>query len=211
MKRFREIIQSTKAPGTSDLWINKGKLKYFDGGWRDLGGNEQVSWNNIQGKPELSTVATSGSYNDLSDTPTIPEAYTLPVSSNTVLGGVKIGEGINISSDGTISCSPSSGGSASVLNISDWQDNGTATAEQIQTIKSALNNNIPLIVKNGINTLTWQCVSLSNENSLLGNPMLAIDLVRVSYDTNTDSYKIVGHSWTIDEENGTLHLHTANL
>lgn len=211
MRIFNRIIQDSKAPNTFDLWINKGKLKYFDGGWKDLGGNEQVSWNDIQGKPELSAVATSGSYNDLSDTPTIPEAYTLPVASNTVLGGVKIGEGINVGPDGTISCSPSSGGSALVLNISNWQDNGTATSEEIQTIKNALNNNIPLIVKNGTNTLTWQCVSLSNENDILGNPMLAIDLVRMSYDTNTDSYKIIGHLWSIEENTGTLHLHTANL
>lgn len=54
MKRFREIIQDNIAPSTSDLWINKGKLKYFDGGWKDLGGSEQVSWNNIQDNPILS-------------------------------------------------------------------------------------------------------------------------------------------------------------
>lgn len=28
MKRFRDIIQDTKAPSTSDLWINNGELKY---------------------------------------------------------------------------------------------------------------------------------------------------------------------------------------
>lgn len=37
MKRFREIIQDNTAPSTSDLWITGGKLKYFDGGWKDLG------------------------------------------------------------------------------------------------------------------------------------------------------------------------------
>ena len=89
MKRFREIIQDNTAPSTSDLWINKGKLKYFDGGWKDLGGNEQVSWNDIQGKPELSAVATSGSYNDLSDKPKIPSAYALPIATTSTLGGVK--------------------------------------------------------------------------------------------------------------------------
>lgn len=54
MKRFREIIQDNTAPSTSDLWINKGKLKYFDAGWKDLGGSEQVSWDNIQDNPILS-------------------------------------------------------------------------------------------------------------------------------------------------------------
>lgn len=45
---------------------------------------------------DLSTVATSGSYNDLSDKPSIPEAYELPVASATVLGGVKVGSGLSI-------------------------------------------------------------------------------------------------------------------
>ena len=38
---------------------------------------------------ELAVVAKSGSYNDLSDRPTIPYAYTLPVASANTLGGVK--------------------------------------------------------------------------------------------------------------------------
>lgn len=55
---------------------------------------------------DLATVATSGSYNDLSDKPTIPSAYTLPTASNTVMGGVKIGSNISVSS-GTISITKS--------------------------------------------------------------------------------------------------------
>ena len=50
----------------------------------------------------LATVATSGSYNDLTDTPTIPAAYTLPYATSSVLGGVKIGSNIS-ASYGTIS------------------------------------------------------------------------------------------------------------
>lgn len=46
----------------------------------------------------LSTVATSGSYNDLSNKPTIPSQYVLPTASATVLGGVKVGSGLGISS-----------------------------------------------------------------------------------------------------------------
>lgn len=68
MRRFREIIQDNIAPGTSDLWITNGKLKYFDGGWKDLGGNEQVSWDDIQDNPILSNgdgtkyLADNGTY-----------------------------------------------------------------------------------------------------------------------------------------------------
>lgn len=40
MKRFRNIIQDTKAPSTSDLWINNGGLKYYtSNGWKAIAGN----------------------------------------------------------------------------------------------------------------------------------------------------------------------------
>lgn len=55
---------------------------------------------------DLATVATSGSYNDLSDKPTIPSAYTLPTASSAVMGGVKIGSNISVTS-GTISITKS--------------------------------------------------------------------------------------------------------
>lgn len=58
----------------------------------------------------LSTVATSGSYNDLSNKPTIPPAYTLPTASTTTLGGVKVDGSTITINNGVISAS-SSGGS----------------------------------------------------------------------------------------------------
>lgn len=60
----------------------------------------------ILNKPTLATVATSGSYNDLEDKPIIPvlpDPYVLPMASSEILGGVKIGDGINLTEDGTIS------------------------------------------------------------------------------------------------------------
>lgn len=54
----------------------------------------------------LSTVATSGSYNDLTNKPTIPSAYTLPNATSSALGGVKIGSNISVA-DGTISITKS--------------------------------------------------------------------------------------------------------
>lgn len=126
MKRFREIIQDNTAPSTSDLWITGGKLKYFDGGWKDLGGREQISWGDIQEKPEFAAVATTGSYNDLSDKPTIPSAYTLPVATASVLGGVKSSTtgttperdySVEINADGTMK-----------VNVP-WTDNNTTYAQ----------------------------------------------------------------------------------
>ena len=39
---------------------------------------DSVNWENVVGKPTFATVATSGSYNDLTNKPTIPTAYTHP-------------------------------------------------------------------------------------------------------------------------------------
>ena len=46
----------------------------------------------------LATVATTGDYNDLTNKPSIPAASTLPTASSSVLGGVKIGSNISVSS-----------------------------------------------------------------------------------------------------------------
>lgn len=54
----------------------------------------------------LAAVATSGSYDDLTNKPTIPSAYTLPTASTTVMGGVKIGSNISVS-NGVISLNKS--------------------------------------------------------------------------------------------------------
>ena len=62
-----------------------------------------VDWNDVGNKPNFATVATSGSYEDLTNKPTIPEPYTLPTASTDTLGGVKVdGETITIA-DGVIS------------------------------------------------------------------------------------------------------------
>ncbi len=50
----------------------------------------------------LAKVATSGSYNDLSDK---PDANVLPIASTSTLGGVKIGSDLSIASDGVLSVS----------------------------------------------------------------------------------------------------------
>lgn len=41
----------------------------------------------------------SGSYNDLTDKPTIPDAYVLPTGSATVKGGFKVGSGLTVTGD----------------------------------------------------------------------------------------------------------------
>lgn len=111
MRRFRDIIEDIKAPSIQNLWLNDGKLKYYgENGWQDIKGQDAptIKWDDIEDKPKtfapsshthtksditdfptLAAVATSGSYNDLSNKPTIPSAYTLHIASASALGGVK--------------------------------------------------------------------------------------------------------------------------
>lgn len=51
----------------------------------------------------LAAVATSGSYADLSNKPSIPSAYTLPVATSATLGGVRQGSNVTIDGSGVIS------------------------------------------------------------------------------------------------------------
>mgnify|MGYP000163786556 CR=1 FL=1 len=51
----------------------------------------------------LSSVATSGDYNDLSNKPSIPTAYTLPKATGSVLGGIKVGANLSIDANGILS------------------------------------------------------------------------------------------------------------
>ena len=67
------------------------------------GSSPAIAYSSLTGAPALATVATSGSYTDLSNKPTIPSAYTLPAATATVLGGVKQGSNTTIAADGTIS------------------------------------------------------------------------------------------------------------
>ena len=57
----------------------------------------------------LAPVALTGSYNNLSDTPTIPDPYTLPEASDTVLGGVKVGAGLSVAEGGTLNATATPG------------------------------------------------------------------------------------------------------
>lgn len=97
-----------------------GKFLNEKGEWAEPAGTEQVNsdWNATSGKgqilnkPNLATVATSGSYADLSGKPTIPAAAnnsTITINGN----GTKIDSfTVNASSNKTINITPSNIGAA---------------------------------------------------------------------------------------------------
>lgn len=89
---------------------------------------------------DLAAVAKSGSYNDLSNKPTIPSAYTLPNATSSTLGGVKVGSNISVS-NGTISVTKSNVTSAlgyTPATTNNVSFTGT-TMVQTLTVSSALN------------------------------------------------------------------------
>ena len=51
----------------------------------------------------LATVATSGSYNDLTNKPAVPAEYSLPNASASSLGGIKVGSNLIIDDNGVLS------------------------------------------------------------------------------------------------------------
>ena len=92
----------------------------------------------------------SGSYNDLTDKPTIPEAYTLPIASETTLGGVKpvaktdaMTQSVGVDEAGalwTAEASGSGGGSGGIgYYEAEWTlDEGVAS----------VSHNLPCVTKN---------------------------------------------------------------
>ena len=62
---------------------------------------------------DIAEVAKTGSYNDLTDKPAIPSEYELPIASASQLGAVKIGNGLNVDEDGTVSVAGGTGGGGS--------------------------------------------------------------------------------------------------
>lgn len=142
-----------------------------------------ASGNNIANtyatKASLASVATSGSYNDLANKPTIPSAYKLPSATSSVLGGVKVGSNITVKS-GTISLSKSNVTSAlgyTPIPLSGSRGNlagyntPTVTSSAI-TINGSSSDDIQvtgavaITVSNGSSSTSWcKAVSITNASA----------------------------------------------
>lgn len=96
MRRLDGIYESALPPYKNALWLDKGVAKYYrNGKWVTIIAEDvSINWGDISGKPKFASIATSGSYNDLKDKPTIPTAYVLPAATLAALGGVKMGTAV---------------------------------------------------------------------------------------------------------------------
>lgn len=149
-----------------------------------------VSWDDIEGKPEFATVATSGDYNDLENAPTveeiaqevgsnidyndlkntsdIPEPYELPVASNTTLGGVKVdGETVTIGPDDTITAH--AGGT-----ITDTSFDGRGTTEQRPSDLTASNAGYRYYDSTLEQAIVWDGQDWCNEDMILLSKVVII-------------------------------------
>ncbi len=90
-----------KVPVASDLMERQLVMNLADGKlWSKNSSGQVVEFGVSRG--DFAPVAFSGSYTDLTDKPTIV-TYTLPPATAGVLGGVKIGGGLAVTADGTLS------------------------------------------------------------------------------------------------------------
>lgn len=112
--------------------------------------------------------------------------YNLPVATPSTLGGVKIGNNINVTSDGVISVKTASASDAGVikvgtgLTISDGVLNATGTSITIDNTLSSTSVN-PVqnkVITSNLNTLAGSITSLqgtvSNQGTTIGNHTTAI-------------------------------------
>lgn len=152
------------------------------------GSATSVPWSGVTGKPTFATVATSGSYNDLTNKPTIPSLLgyatqnwvtshgyltSIPTASSSVLGGVKVGSNITLSS-GTISLSKS--------NVTSALGYTPANTSDIPEIPIALPNPYALII-NGT-SYTGSSKVLINTAKILLTATLSSSTVYAGYSYN---------------------------
>ena len=105
----------------------------------------------------------SGSYNDLTDKPTIPTAYTLPTASTTVLGGVKVdGTTITINASGVISAV---GGGGSVGTDPTFTS-VTATTVNIENLNFTGTGPVTFTSNNDLNFVAAGTAKVNNEKIL---------------------------------------------
>ena len=97
----------------------------------------------------------SGSYDDLSNKPTIPDPYTLPVANSTTLGGVKpvaktsnMTQSVGVDANGALYTAPGGGGTGSGDMLKSVYD-ATGTVEQAGGIPDYVANNAPVVSVNG--------------------------------------------------------------
>lgn len=213
-----DYTQSTKTAKEKEI-VTSAALAYWNGAYSGTGSNlvycldgeiasktwvqgrgyltsvPAQTWASITGKPTFATVATSGSYNDLTNKPTIPslsgyatqnwvtsQGYltSIPAATASVLGGVKIGSNISVSS-GTISLT-----SANVTSALGYTP---ANTSDIPEIPIALPNPYALTI-NGTSYTGSSAVSVTTPK-ILSTTTLNSSTVSAGYSYNNTASRTI--------------------
>ena len=174
----------------------------------------------------LSTVATSGSYNDLSNKPTIPSAYTLPTATASVLGGVKVGSNLSVDGNGVLTANINAGtltGTTLAANVvnSSLTSVGTVTSGTISlttdittsgTLKAGAvtypnihGTNGQVLTTTGSGTLSWTSIPTPDlTNYVTTNTAQTITSAKTFSETTTFSKDLAVNEITVGKGKGNL-------
>jgi len=195
------IYMVPKTGSTGDVY---NEYLYVNNTW-ELIGSTEVDLTNYATKSYVDGAVFSGDYNDLTNKPTIPSAYTLPTATTSSLGGVKVdGETITIE-DGVISAA--SGGGATYtagngINIDENNviSNNNSTINLLNAEMTTINTTsihtkdelIELLKQEKIiyvNDVTWYGTQISSTELGLRNN-------RIKYEDSTSMSGLVSTSIT---------------
>lgn len=176
----------------------------FSGNYNDLTNKPTLfdgAYSSLTGTPTLATVATSGSYTDLSNT---PAPYSLPTATGSVLGGVKIGPGISIDGNGVISTTNTTNQNTSTTSNVTF-NNVTATGqivESFQTYSTSIGSG-ETVTLNCANGNLWNVTSTVAGNWTAAVTNFAITLGQASSVTLIINQGATAHLPTTLTINGT--------
>lgn len=116
--------------GKQDALVSGTNIKTINGVSILGSGNIPISGGGTQVQSDWNQ-SDSSAVDFIKNKPTIPSAYTLPVATSSVLGGVKQGSGVSIAADGTISAT----GGGSIANWVKCTSAEYAAAQQGGTLQ----------------------------------------------------------------------------
>ena len=149
----------------------------------DISASAAIAASKISG---LATVATSGSYDDLTDKPTIPAAYVLRAATESALGGVKSGGDITVATSGAVTVNSATKAdtatSATSATKATQDGNGANIADTYakKTELPTVNNATLTIQKNGTSAGTFTANASANKTINITVPTKTSELTNDS-------------------------------
>lgn len=151
------------------------------------------------------TSSFSGSYNDLTDKPTIPEPYTLPVASSTTLGGVKpvaktsdMTQSVGVDTNGALYTVPGGGGTSSGDMLKSVYDPNDKSTDIFAYADNAANARQAKILIDGI--LEGDGVGNISAAEIVEAELLDVEVLpAVTTSDNGKILKVVNGAWVAQQ------------